>query len=318
MGKKARVVSVALGILLFAWADRSFSRMRGPQTPAQQQQWIREQQQKAEQQRLQGEQERLKYEEKRPAAQQDAHRIVDEYSDEAWQEALGATPEQWKAIKPRLEKVKKPEYPPVIRLSVYGFGGSGSSTSSSFSTAGGTGTASLGSGGGTTSAFASGGARGGGYSIGRSTGAGSAEGGGGASGFRPAGGVQGSAGPSGSSAGSFSSGGSAGSGGGYHFSIGGSGPVKKKVGEVNLGWQWSRPSLKKSPAQLSENEKTCEQLLDVLETKDPNPEQVRQCLEALRKIRAQMDADRKEARRQLREVVTPEQEAKLILMGYLD
>jgi hypothetical protein len=298
MGKKATVLSLVLCVLLFALADRSFSQARGPRTPAEHQQWVQEQQRKAEQNRLENE-------EKRKAAEKDAHKIVDEYSDEAWQEALGATPEQWKTIKPRLEKVKKVEYPPVIHLSVYGFGGGGTSTSSSFSRAGGTGTGGSASGG--AGGFA-GGTSSGGF---RSSYSGRASGNAGFAGG-------GSGGASGGQGGSFSSAGGASSGGGYGFAIGGSGPVKKKVGEVSLGWQWSRPSLNKSPNQLSENEKTCEQLLDVLEKDKPNPEQVRQRLEALRRIREQIQAERREARRQLREVVTPEQEAKLILMGYLE
>ena len=306
MRRNAITLSLVLCVLLFALADRSFSRARGPQTPAEQQRWIQEQQQKAEQFRLKSEQERLKNEEKQKAAQQEAHKIVDEYSDEAWQEALGATPEQWKAIKPRLERVKKVEYRPVIHLSVYGFGGGGGSTSSSSSRAGGTGIGGSASGG--AGGFGrAGGSGSGGTSVSYSSGAsGNATVGGGASGGASGGG------------GSSSRGEAAGGGSGYHFAIGGSGPVKKKVGGVNLGWQWSRPSLNRSPAQLSENEKTCEQLLDVLETKNPDPEQVRQRIEALRKIREQIEAKRREARQQLRAVVTPEQEAKLILMGYLD
>jgi hypothetical protein len=300
------LLSLVLCVLLFTLADRSFSRARGPRTPAEQQRWIQEQQRKAEQQRLENE-------EKRKAAQQDGRKIVDEYSDEAWQQALGATAEQWKAIQPKLEKVKKIEGPLVIRLSVYGFGGGGSSTSSSFSeSSGGGGGGGIGGGYASGSAGGSGGAVGGGhYSAGPGIG-------GGASSASQSSGVRAGGGTSGGQGGSSAGGGAAGSGSGYGFAMGGTGPVKKQVGDVSLGWQWRRPSLSKSPDQLSENEKTCEQLLDVLEKDKPDPEQVHQRVEALRKVREQKQAERREARRQLREVVTPEQEARLVLMGYLD
>jgi hypothetical protein len=306
MGKRATLLSLVLCVLLFTPADRSFSRARGPQTPAEQQRWIQEQQRKAEQQRLQNE-------EKRKTAQNDARKIQEEYSDEAWQEALGATTEQWKAIKPRLEEVKKAERAPTISLSVYGFGGGGNSYSDSYSNASGS-SGGAGVGGG----FASGGG-GGSEGLGGG-GAYSASGGsGGAGPIGPSSGVRASGGASGGG-GSFSSGAAAAGGAsGYGFGFGGPpGPVKKNVGDVSLGWQWRRPSLNEDPNQLSENEKICEQLLDVLETKSPDPEQVRRRVEALRKVREQVEAKRREARQQLREVVTPVQEAKLILMGYLE
>jgi hypothetical protein len=65
MGEKATLLSLVLCVLLSTLADQSFSQARGPQTPAEQQQWIQEQQRKAEQQRLQNE-------EKRKTAQNDA------------------------------------------------------------------------------------------------------------------------------------------------------------------------------------------------------------------------------------------------------
>jgi hypothetical protein len=95
-------------------------------------------------------------------------------------------------------------------------------------------------------------------------------------------------------------------------------PVKKQVGDMNLGWQWRRPSLNKEPDKLTESDKACEQLLDAMEAKNPDAAQVRQRLEALRKIREQRRADLRETQRQLRELITPEQEPKLVLMGYLE
>jgi hypothetical protein len=304
MGKRATWLSLVLFVLLFTWADRSFSRARGPRTPA------------APQRRAQPQ--GTQSDGKKAAPQQDARRIYDEYSDEAWQEILGAAPEQWQTIKPRLEKVRKAQRPPSLQPSVYGFGEVRNSYSNSFSNASGDSSGGSLSGGTATGTTGGGGGAGGGgyYSAGGGVGGG-AGGAGLPSGARAMGGASGGRGGSFSSGGG--GGGSSGGSSGYGFGFGGPpGPVKKKVGEVNLGWQWQRPSLKKSPEQLSENEKTCEQLLDLLETKSPDPEQVRQRLEALRKIRERIIAEHKEAMRQLREVVTPEQETKLVLMGYLD
>jgi hypothetical protein len=106
--------------------------------------------------------------------------------------------------------------------------------------------------------------------------------------------------------------------GAIEFSMQVPGPVKKQVGDIDLGWQWERPSLDRSPDTLSGGERACERLLDVLETDKPNPDQVRQQVEALRKVREQRQAELRQARQQLRGIVTPEQEAKLILMGYLE
>ena len=224
------------------------------------------QKQKIEEFQRSAEEQRLQNEERQKATRQ----ITDEYSDEAYQEGLGATAEEWKTIRPRFERTKQLANTPALRISVYGFGGGGSYSSSSSAQSAGT-----------------------------------------------AGGTSGSGPYSGGT------GGGGGSAGGYGFAGGGiagrgAGPVKKTVGDMNLGWQWSRPSLNQNRDKLTEGEKTCEQLLDLLETKNPSPDQVRQRVEALRRAREQQRRELQEARKQLREVVTPEQEAKLILMGYLD
>ncbi len=96
------------------------------------------------------------------------------------------------------------------------------------------------------------------------------------------------------------------------------GPVRKQVGDLNLGWQWQRPSLNKGPDGLTEGDRACEQLLEAMEAKDANSEQIRQRLAALRRFREQSRVELREAQRQLRELITPEQEPKLVLMGYLD
>jgi hypothetical protein len=266
--------------------------MQAPRTPAQQQ--------------------RAANAQKRPAAQKDARKIWEEYSDgEAWPEILGVTAEQWQVIKPKLDKIKQLRMMPGIMASVYGFGGSSNSFSREFrngSTGGARGAVSGGSFGGSAGGF-------GGGSGGASYGAAGGTGGGG--GLQQSSGARAAVGASGIQGEATASGGGASGGGGYSFGFGGPpGPVKKTVGELSLGWQWPRPSQSKTPDKLTEGEKACEQLLDALEAK--NPDQVRQRLEALRQMRAQRLAERQETQRQLRELVTSEQETKLVLMGYLD
>jgi len=216
-------------------------------------------------------------------------RIADEYSDEAYREAVGATPEQWKAIHPRVEEIRKLKDRLHIDISVYWIGGSGGYQVGSFVET---------SDGGRSTANASGrfsATRGVNTDSGSTT-----RSGGGA--------IRGAA----SGYGQTTAGGSA------HIGVQTPGPVRKQVGDLNLGWQWQRPSLKKSPAALSESEKVCEQLLDALEPNRPDPDHLRRQVEALRKAREQRQQELRQARQQLRELVTSEQEARLILMGYLD
>ncbi len=298
MAKRVGLLSLILCAFLSTLADRSFSRARPPRTPAEQQRWMQEQQRKAEEPRL-------KSQEQQKAAQQAAHKIWEDYSDsEAWPQILDVTPEQWKAIKPKLARIKQLRSVPTMDASVYAFGGGGNTYSDSFNRGSSTG-------GGTGSGYAGGSARGSG-GVG---GGGRYVFGGQAGGTAAARGAVGGSGLQGTSS---VSGGVASAGSGYGFAIGRTGPVKKKVGDVSLGWQWHRPSLDKGPDKLTEGDKACEQLLDALEIKSSNPEQVRQRLEVLRKMREQRRAELQETQRQLRELVTPEQEPKLVLMGYLD
>lgn len=231
---------------------------------------------------------RQRMEEQR-ARDAERRRTVDEYSDEAYQEAVGATPEQWKAIKPPLERIRKLKDIPHIDIDVYWVGGSGGYRVESFvETADG----------GRSTANASGqfsatqGVRTDSDSTARSRG----------------GAIRGAA----------SGHGRAVAGGATHVEVQTPGPVRKQVGDVNLGWQWQRPSLTKGADTLSESEQTCEQLLDALEAGNPDPDQLRRQVEALRRAREQRQRELQQARQQLREAVTPEQEARLILMGHLD
>jgi len=212
-----------------------------------------------------------------------SQRLREEYSDEAYQDALGATPEQWKAMQPRWERVRRLRDMPQIDIGIYAASASGGYQVSGFAHT---------SDGGRSTANASG----------------------------RASATQGVQSTSDSTTRSGTAGGSGGSvaGGGSELKMQTPGPVRKQVGDTNLGWQWQRPSLRKSPDTLTAGERVCEQLLAACEEDTPNPGRIQQQVEALRLARQQRQAELQQARQELREVVTPAQEAKLILMGYLE
>jgi hypothetical protein len=276
-------LGLVLGLVFCTLSGRSLSQTPGPKSPEELQRWFHEQrlqeiqrqadfQQKVEEQRFENEE-----------RQKATRKIRDEYADQAWQEALGATAEQWQTIRPKLERIRQLRNMPGMEISVYVVGGAGNfQTTSSVKT----------SDGGRSAANASGqlsATRGGSSTSDSSTRSGTAGGYGR----------------------SFAE-------GGGNIRVSTPGPVKKQVGDVNLGWQWRRPSRDLDADKLTEGDRACEQLLDVLESKSPDPAQVRQRVEALRQARAQRQAQLREAQRQLREVITPQQEPKLVLMGYLD
>jgi hypothetical protein len=292
--------------------------------------WQRtEEQEKQLPQRM--EEQRRQNEEKQRAIK----KAADEYSDEVWQDALGATPEQWKAIKPRLEKIHQLQDRPRADVSIYWISGSTSyrvqslveSAEGTRSIAKASGWFSVTTGVGSTS-----------ESVTESNAGGENHGTAGGLGHhftygtirsdqfsattttttaataddpnRPAIDVE-----------AHRAGGRSGravANGTIKFGLQIPWPVKKQVGDIDLGWLWEKPSLDESPETMSEGEKACERLVDLFETKGPDPNQVRQRVEALRQVRAQRQAQLREAQRQLRAIITPDQEPKLILMGYLD
>ncbi len=196
-------------------------------------------------------------------------------SDEAIKQALGATEEQWKVIKPKFKKVQT--FMNEARVSIapvsYGFGG----------------------GAGAGGRIRAGGRAGGGF--------------GGSAGGR----------------------GGAGGGGGFGAGAGAGGRAgggrTRQSENINseetrswsrYGWRWSKPSASKNPARLTRGEKICEELLELLQDKDANPEAIRQKIGALRNIREEAKGQLVKARQELREVLTPHQEATFVLMGWLN
>jgi hypothetical protein len=228
--------------------------------------------------------------------------IQQEYEDEASQEALGFDADQWKIVKPKMERIKELDAQPALFFFTYSFAGGGNSSS--------------------RSTYRYGPVGGGGASAGRT----SVRGGVGGS---TGGGTSGSAQQSSTAGGwaqgtGYASSSTNANASGYSYSSrGGAGPqgerpVKKQVGELNLGWIWHRPSENPSAEELSEGEKVCERLLDVIEAEIPDRGLVQQRVGQLRRLRQARQSEIHQIHQELRAIVTPDQEAKLILMGYLD
>ncbi|MCP4256921.1 MAG: hypothetical protein GY774_05250 [Planctomycetes bacterium] len=85
-------------------------------------------------------------------------------------------------------------------------------------------------------------------------------------------------------------------------------------------WRWSRPSQNKGFENLNEGEKICEELFRLLEDKNSELEEIRQKMEALQKFRQEAKAKKELAivQQELRQLVTPHQEAALVMMQILD
>ena len=83
-----------------------------------------------------------------------------------------------------------------------------------------------------------------------------------------------------------------------------------------MRWQWYR-SWGSKPAQ-SDDEKLCDDLLRLLRSKKANPEQIRQKMNALSNARELRRQELARARKELRELLTPDQEARLVALHWLD
>lgn len=180
--------------------------------------------------------------------------------DESMKEALEVTDQQWKVIKPKLEKVRELRSRASTSIRMV-FSAVGLGVSKGFG--------------------------GGGYGFG---------GGGGFGGGSIAGGSSGQS---------------------TAMTVKDSNPGVN-VSPGQYGWQWLRPSERKGSGELTEGEKICEELLELLEDKDANEQDIRQKMEALRKFRQEAKKELAIARQELREVVTFRQEATLVMMRLLD
>ena len=85
-------------------------------------------------------------------------------------------------------------------------------------------------------------------------------------------------------------------------------------------FQWKRPWKDKTPDELTEAQKLAKQLIALVERKNTTPGQFRRTMAALRKARreeAEIERNLAEAREELREGLTPRDEAALVLMKWL-
>ncbi len=85
-----------------------------------------------------------------------------------------------------------------------------------------------------------------------------------------------------------------------------------------ISWAWSRPSRHKGFENLNEGEKICEELFRLLEDKNSELEEIRQKMEALQKFRQEAKKELAIVQQELRQLVTPHQEAALVMMQLLD
>ena len=163
--------------------------------------------------------------------------------------AVGASEEQWTAIKPRLEKVRQLQRQASISIATGG-GGSGGSQSRGGSRSG--------------------------------------------SGVRGGAGGSGFAGPM------------------------GTGPTTetKRQNSSWMRWQWYR-SWGSEPARRND-EKLCESLFNLLKRRNAEPEAIREKMVALAEARERRKQELTEAREELRELTTLDQEARLLALGWLD
>jgi len=73
-----------------------------------------------------------------------------------------------------------------------------------------------------------------------------------------------------------------------------------------------------TPRELTDIEKKTTALRDVLNNKDASPAQIAEALTSLRAAKAKQTQELATARKELQEIVTPQQEANLVLMGVLE
>jgi hypothetical protein len=75
---------------------------------------------------------------------------------------------------------------------------------------------------------------------------------------------------------------------------------------------------RRAGGQITEGERLCEELLDLIDRADATSEEIRQRMAQLAAYRRKAAEEVKQAQEALRQVVTRRQEAMLILMGHLD
>jgi hypothetical protein len=182
--------------------------------------------------------------------------VTDETKEKSVKGAVGANDEQWKVIKPKLEKVKKLRRQACMVISTAG-GGSGGSRQSNIPQRAG------------------------------------------ATGQRPQGGSAGG--------GAFIKGESIG---------GGSNRTTKNGVSLFMQWKWARNWDEKD--EQRKDQKICYELFHLLHNKNASLQEIRQKMDMLRIARQETKRELAEARQQLCQFLTLDQQARLVALGWLD
>ncbi len=182
--------------------------------------------------------------------------VTDETKEKSVKGAVGANDQQWKLIKPKLEKVKKLRRQACMVINTAG-GGSGGSQRSN---------------------------------IPQRTGA---------TGPRPQGG--------GAGGGAFIKGESIG---------GGSNRTSKNGASIFMQWKWAKGWDEKD--EQREDQKICYELFHLLHDEKASLEEIRQKMDKLRIARQETKKELAEAQQQLRDVLTLDQQTRLVALGWLD
>lgn len=214
-----------------------------------------------------------------------------ERRNQSIKQALEATEKQWKVIEPKINKIYFLRNQSSISM---GFGGAGGSGSGYRGTSGGSSSGSGYKAGGSSS--------GGGYRA-RSGSGGSSSGG-----YRTRSGSGGA-----SSGGGYRTGGSGGGSSGGYVMQGGSGGGSGGSAQFGGGPTW-----RLADRELTEGEKACEELFELLQDKNSRPEKIKQKMDALHQAREKAKNQLAKVRQELREILNSRQKAKLVLIGLLD
>ncbi len=116
-----------------------------------------------------------------------------------------------------------------------------------------------------------------------------------------------------SSGGGYRTGGSSGGSSGGYVTRGGSGS-----GSGGSAQFWGGPTWRLADRELTEGEKACEELFELLQDKNSKPEKIKQKMDALRQAREKAKNQLAKVRQELREILNSRQEAKLVLLEVLD
>jgi len=118
---------------------------------------------------------------------------------------------------------------------------------------------------------------------------------------------------SGGSSGGYRTGVSSGGSSGGYVMQGGSGS-----GSGGSAQFWGGPTWRLADRPATEGEKACEELSELLQDKNSDPEKIRQKMVALRQAREKARNQLAKVRQELREILNSRQEAKLVLLEVLD